>query len=100
MGDVVAATATACGVTPLGAALLAGRVDVDLDQEPLGTGADGKPVFLRDIWPSPAEIDAVRAAAEDAAAFRENYYAGDLGDARWNALPAPKGTMILIGLLG
>jgi len=70
---------------------IAGRVDVDLEKEPLGTGKDGKPVYLADVWPSPAEIDAVRAAAEDADSFRQNYYAGPLGDARWHDLPAPKG---------
>jgi aconitate hydratase len=72
---------------------IAGRVDLDLEKEPLGTGKDGKPVFLADVWPSPAEIDAVRSAAEDAESFRKNYYSGDLGDARWNALPAPKGKL-------
>jgi aconitate hydratase len=66
---------------------IAGRVDVDLEQEPLGVGADGKPVFLRDVWPSAAEIDALRAAAADAEAYRRNYYGGFNENARWNALP-------------
>jgi aconitate hydratase len=70
---------------------IAGRVDVDLDREPLGTGKDGKPVFLKDVWPTPAELDALRAAAEDPAAYRANYYSGELGDARWNALPVRGG---------
>ena len=72
---------------------IAGRVDIDLDKEPLGIGKDGKPVFLKDVWPTPAELDAVRGAAEDAEAFRKNYYSGDLGDARWNALKAPSGKL-------
>src|SRR5712672_1295303 len=38
---------------------LAGRIDIDLVQEPLGTGKDGKPVYLRDIWPSPKEVDTI-----------------------------------------
>ena len=42
---------------------LAGRVDIDLTQEPLGEGKDGKPVFLRDIWPSPEEIQAAMSAS-------------------------------------
>ena len=45
---------------------IAGRVDVDLETEPLGLGEDGKPVFLREIWPTAAEIDALRPAAADA----------------------------------
>jgi len=65
---------------------IAGRVDVDLDKEPLGLGRDGKPVFLRDVWPSSAEIDALRASAEDAETFRQNY-GGEFGDARWKDLP-------------
>jgi aconitate hydratase len=69
---------------------IAGRVDIDLDREPLGTGKDGKPVFLRDVWPTPAEVDAVRAAAEDPEAYRQNY-GGQFGDARWNALPVRGG---------
>ena len=42
---------------------LAGSMDVDLNTEPLGTGSDGKPVFLKDIWPTQAEVDAAVAAA-------------------------------------
>jgi aconitate hydratase len=52
---------------------LAGRVDVDLDKEPLGTGRDGQPVYLRDVWPTPEEIDELRAAAGDPEAYRSNY---------------------------
>jgi aconitate hydratase len=65
---------------------IAGRVDIDLDREPLGTGKDGKPVFLRDVWPTPAEVDALRGAAEDAETFRQSY-SGEFGDARWTGLP-------------
>jgi aconitate hydratase len=52
---------------------LAGRVDVDLDREPLGRGHGGEPVYLRDVWPTPAELAAVRAVAEDAEEYRRNY---------------------------
>ena len=69
---------------------LAGRVDVDLGKDPVGVGRDGKPVFLRDLWPTSAEIDALRAAATDAPAYRENYYRG-FSDPRWDALPVRGG---------
>ncbi len=67
---------------------IAGRVDVDLEQEPLGTGRDGAPVFLRDVWPTPGEIDALRAAAADPDEYRRNYQdlAGKAPPA-WSALP-------------
>ncbi|MCR9222358.1 MAG: aconitate hydratase AcnA [Alphaproteobacteria bacterium] len=70
---------------------LAGRIDVDLTREPLGRGADGKPVHLADLWPSAMEIEACMAAVGDPALYRAVY--GDLrrGDALWDALPAPSG---------
>ena len=52
---------------------LAGRVDVDLDHEPIGTGAGGQPVFLRDLWPSPAEIDILLARATDPKLYAATY---------------------------
>jgi aconitate hydratase len=52
---------------------LAGRVDVNLETEPLGSDAQGQPVYLRDLWPTPAELAAVLAAAEDPAVYRERY---------------------------
>jgi aconitate hydratase len=71
---------------------IAGRVDVDLDAEPLGTGADGRPVFLREIWPTLEEIDALRAQATDPEAYRANY-GGAGGSDRWNALPVRGGKL-------
>jgi len=70
---------------------LAGRVDIDLTTEPLGTGADGRPVYLSDIWPS---LDEVRAAIADAISpelFRRTYASVFDGDERWRALPIPSG---------
>jgi len=58
---------------------IAGTVQKDLTSEPLGTGSDGKPVFLRDIWPSSHEIAALLPVARDAATFRKLY--GDLANA-------------------
>ena len=70
---------------------IAGRVSVDLEREPLGTGKDGKPVFLRDVWPTVAEVDALRGAAMDPEEYRKNYGGGFTGNARWNALPVRGG---------
>ncbi|MGD0516664.1 MAG: aconitate hydratase AcnA [Thermoguttaceae bacterium] len=67
---------------------LAGTVDIDLTAEPLGTGADGKPVFLKDIWPSQAEIDAVLAHAVNPEMFRNQYANIFQANETWNALPA------------
>src|SRR5204863_6088569 len=52
---------------------LAGTVDVDLTREPLDNDQNGEPVYLRDIWPTRAEIDEAMAQAVDAAMFREQY---------------------------
>ncbi len=70
---------------------LAGRVDVDLTTEPLGTDRDGTPVMLADIWPSPAEIRQVIGTSVDADLFRATYASVFEGDERWRALPIPEG---------
>src|SRR2546426_509698 len=70
---------------------LAGRIDVDLQQTPLGTGKDGKPVYLRDIWPSAKEVDAVIRSSIKSAMFHKEYGEVFQGDARWNGLPVPAG---------
>ncbi len=72
---------------------LAGRIDVDLEHEPLGIGADGRPVHLRDVWPTLAEVEALGAAARDPQAYRDNYGSGFSGNARWNALPVRGGKL-------
>jgi len=70
---------------------LAGRVDLDLTAEPLGTGKDGKPVFLRDVWPSQKEVaDMIREAVR-AEMFARSYSDVFAGSAAWRALPAPTG---------
>ncbi|WP_242393871.1 aconitate hydratase [Anaeromyxobacter oryzisoli] len=69
---------------------IAGRVDVDLEHDPLGVGKDGRPVYLRDVWPTAAEVEALRAAASDPAAYRDNYADLSLNE-RWNALPVRGG---------
>ncbi|HSD22535.1 MAG TPA: aconitate hydratase, partial [Anaeromyxobacter sp.] len=70
---------------------IAGRVDVDLETQPLGAGKDGKPVFLREIWPTAAEVDALRPAAADVEGYRQNYYGGFTENTRWNELPVRGG---------
>ena len=70
---------------------IAGNVAVDLAREPLGKGTDGKDVFLRDVWPSEEEVQAVVDAAHDAETYRKNYRDLQAQSAAWNALPAPAG---------
>jgi aconitate hydratase len=70
---------------------LAGRVDVDLATEPLGKDKDGKPVYLRDIWPSTEEIRATMAASLKPQIFTERYASVFDGDQEWRALEVPGG---------
>jgi aconitate hydratase len=70
---------------------LAGRVDVDLTREPLGTGADGRPVMLAEIWPDPAEVRDAIAAAVTPELFSRTYADVFAGDDRWRALAVPAG---------
>jgi aconitate hydratase len=72
---------------------LAGRADIDLANEPLGTGKDGRPVFLKDVWPTQKEVSDAVAACVDEAMFRSTYANVFAGDARWNALPTPQGEL-------
>ena len=66
---------------------LAGRVDVNLDTEPLGTGRDGQPVFLRDVWPTAAEIDALLAGANDPALYAAAYRDVNQYTPEWSSIP-------------
>ncbi len=70
---------------------LAGRVDIDLDHEPLGIGDDGRPVFLADVWPSADEIRSVIGTSISPDLFRATYATVFDGDDRWRALPIPAG---------
>jgi aconitate hydratase len=70
---------------------LAGRVDIDLTTQPLGTDRDGRPVFLAELWPSAAEIAEVVAAQVRSEIFTRNYASVFDGDDRWRALPVPAG---------
>jgi aconitate hydratase len=66
---------------------LAGTVDIDLAKDPLGTGTDGTEVYLRDIWPSDADVAAAVRASIEPEMFDERYGAAFSGDARWTAIP-------------
>ena len=70
---------------------LAGRIDLDLQSEPLGKGKDGKPVYLRDIWPSAKEVDDVIRFSIQSAMFHKQYGEVFKGDERWRGLPVPGG---------
>ena len=72
---------------------LAGTVLKDVDKDPLGNDKNGQPVFLRDIWPTPAEVDAVMKFATNPANFKREY--GDLAGAKdlWDAIPEAKGAL-------
>jgi len=70
---------------------LAGRIDIDFHNEPLGTAKDGRPVFLRDIWPSEKEVADVIARSIQSSMFRKSYAQVFNGDERWRGLPVPEG---------
>jgi aconitate hydratase len=70
---------------------LAGRIDVDLRNDPLGKGKDGKPVFLADIWPSQQEVEQVIQKSIDSSMFRKSYGEVFAGDEHWRSLAVPKG---------
>jgi len=72
---------------------LAGRMDVDLDTEPLGEDRDGEPVYLRELWPAPEEIAATIADALREEMFARTYANVYRGDERWNALEVPEGDL-------
>ena len=69
---------------------LAGRMDIDFTAEPLGVGTSG-PVFLRDIWPAPKDVEAEILRSVKADMFREQYADVFTGDDRWRALAVPTG---------
>jgi aconitate hydratase len=70
---------------------IAGRANIDLTTEPLGTGSDGNPVFLRDVWPTSQEIGAVMQYATDPATYRRLYGDFTKDNPLWNAIPTTKG---------
>jgi aconitate hydratase len=72
---------------------LAGRMDFDIVNEPIGPGKDGKPVFLRDIWPTPQEVETAVRSSVSGDMFRKEYADAFAGDESWRALPVPAGDL-------
>lgn len=72
---------------------LAGSMDVDITTEPLGTGSDGKPVYLADIWPEPQEIQEVIDSSIASEMYQSAYADVFAGDERWRSLPTPTGSI-------
>jgi aconitate hydratase len=70
---------------------LAGSMDVDVTTEPLGTGSDGRPVYLHDVWPSAADVQRVVDNAIASEMFTRDYADVFAGDERWTSLPTPRG---------
>jgi aconitate hydratase len=70
---------------------LAGSMALDITTEPLGTGSDGEPVYLRDIWPTPLEIHQTIEASIAGDMFTSRYAEVFAGDERWQNLPTPTG---------
>jgi len=72
---------------------LAGTVNIDLSTEPLGVDAQGEPVYLRDIWPTNAEISEAMSTAMNAAMFRDKYKDVFRANERWNNIDVPEGEL-------
>jgi aconitate hydratase len=72
---------------------LVGRMDVDLQTEPLGTEPNGNPVYLKDIWPEQEEIRTVIGSSVNEAEYRDTYAEVFSGETRWNVLESPEDTL-------
>ncbi|HEX6172681.1 MAG TPA: aconitate hydratase AcnA [Candidatus Binatia bacterium] len=72
---------------------LAGHMDTDLYNEPLGIDSEGKPVFLRDIWPTPEEIQETMRKSVRSEMFTKEYSRATEGDEQWKNMPVPQGEL-------
>ncbi|MGZ8423701.1 MAG: aconitate hydratase AcnA [Candidatus Binatia bacterium] len=72
---------------------LAGSMDVDLYNDPLGNDRAGKPVFLKDIWPTPQEVQEVMNKSVRQEMFKKEYSKASEGDERWRGMPVPEGEL-------
>ncbi len=72
---------------------IAGKMNINLDTDPLGTGKDGQPVYLRDIWPNSAEVQTVMKFASDPAVYQKLYSDLTKDLPLWNAIQAPTGNL-------
>jgi aconitate hydratase len=71
---------------------LAGRIDIDLTSDPLGTDSDGNPIYLRDIWPSQLEVQQVIERSVKSEMFQKSYAEVFGGDENWASLHVPEGS--------
>ncbi|HEV2618253.1 MAG TPA: aconitate hydratase AcnA [Candidatus Acidoferrales bacterium] len=72
---------------------LAGRMDFDMEKEALGTDKSGKAVYLRDIWPTPQEVETLMRSSVSSDMFRKEYADVYTGDDQWRSLPVPEGDL-------
>jgi aconitate hydratase len=72
---------------------LAGRMDFDIVEEPIGKDKSGKAVYLRDIWPTPQEVESTMRSSVTSEMFRKEYADVFAGDEHWRALPVPEGDL-------
>ncbi len=72
---------------------LAGSMDVDLYNDPLGNDSQGKPVYLKDIWPSPQEVNETMRKSVRQEMFKKEYSQATEGDERWMGMPVPRGEL-------
>jgi len=72
---------------------LAGTLDLDLTTEPLGTGGDGKPVYLKDLWPSDQEVQELLTRSIDSKMFQQSYAGVFAGDEHWSGIKVPAGKL-------
>ncbi|MGC2662464.1 MAG: aconitate hydratase AcnA [Candidatus Acidiferrales bacterium] len=72
---------------------LAGRMDFDIVNESLGNDKSGKPVYLRDIWPTPDEVEKTMRSSVTSEMFQKEYADVFTGDEHWRALPIPEGDL-------
>jgi aconitate hydratase A / 2-methylisocitrate dehydratase len=72
---------------------LAGSMDVDLYNDPLGNDSQGNPVYLKDIWPTPQEVQQVMNKSVRSEMFKKEYAKSTEGDERWKSMPVPEGEL-------
>jgi aconitate hydratase len=72
---------------------LAGSMDVDLYKDALGNDSEGNPVYLKDIWPTPREVQAVMNKSVRSEMFKKEYSQATEGDERWKSMPVPEGEL-------
>ena len=72
---------------------LAGSMNVDLYNEPLGNDTEGKPVYLKDLWPSPQEVNETMRKSVRQEMFKKEYSQATEGDEHWKKMPVPRGEL-------